>query len=286
VSAMMPAAAAPTNAMSIDVEDYFHVNAFAKIIDRAGWDKYERRVARNTRRVMELYADAGVKATFFVLGWVAEREPQLIKDIAAAGHEVACHGMTHQLVYNQDPQTFRQETAASKQRLEDLIGAKVRGYRAASYSITRASMWAIDILEELNFEYDSSIFPIRHDTYGVPDAPRFSYRIGSGKLLEVPLTTVEVAGARLPCSGGGYFRLLPYALFRWALQRVNSHDRQPGVFYFHPWEIDPEQPRIPGASWKSNFRHYTNLAATESRLKQLLRDFKWDRMDRVFGIAQ
>jgi polysaccharide deacetylase family protein (PEP-CTERM system associated) len=213
---------------------------------------------------------------------VAQRKPELIRYIAAQGHEIACHGLNHELVFRQTPAVFRDETVTAKKVIEDAVGQRVRGYRASTYSITKQSMWALDILEELGFEYDSSVFPMRHDVYGVPGASRFSYRTPSGKMLEVPLSTVEVFGARVPCSGGGYFRLLPYAAFRWALRRLNNVDQQPGVFYFHPWEVDPEQPRVAGASWKSNFRHYTNLAATAGRLSRLLRDFQWDRMDRVF----
>jgi polysaccharide deacetylase family protein (PEP-CTERM system associated) len=273
------------NALTVDVEDYFHVNAFADVIDRANWDKFECRVENNTRVVLRLFAEANVKATFFVLGWVTKRSPGLIREILSAGHEIACHGMSHQLVYKQDAATFLAETREAKQRLEDLTGVKVRGYRAASYSITQHSMWAIEILENLGFDYDSSVFPVRHDVYGVPDAPRFPYKTTNGKMLEVPLTTVDLLGYRLPCGGGGYFRILPYSMFRWALRRVNTQDRQPAVFYFHPWEVDPQQPRIPGASWKSNFRHYTNLNATEPRLRRLLGDFKWGRMDEIFGIV-
>jgi polysaccharide deacetylase family protein (PEP-CTERM system associated) len=269
------------NAMTIDVEDYFHVTAFANVVDRSRWDDLEYRAERNTHRAMQLFADAGVKATFFVLGWVAKRSPGLVRDIAAAGHEIACHGMSHQLVYKQTREVFFEETRDSKKLLEDITGAKVRGYRAASYSITRDSLWALDILAELGFEYDSSIFPVRHDIYGMRHAPRGPFRPGVGDLLEVPLTTVEVLGNRLPAGGGGYFRILPYAFFKWALRRVNERDGLPGVFYFHPWEIDPAQPRI-AAGWRSQFRHYHNLDRTESRLQALLRDFAWDRMDRVF----
>ena len=273
------------NAMTVDVEDYFHVTAFAGSLDRERWSSQESRVERNTQMLLELFERHRVRITFFVLGWVAERHPGLIKELHRAGHEIACHGLTHELVYKQTPETFRKETAYAKALLEDLSGAPVRGYRAATYSIVRESMWALDILEELGFEYDSSIFPVRHDLYGVPDAPRAPYRVASGKLLEVPLTTVEVAGQRLPCGGGGYFRLLPYALFRWALRRVNRQDRLSVIFYAHPWEIDPGQPRIAGSSLKSRFRHYTNLDATEGRLARLLRDFRWGRMDEIFGFV-
>lgn len=272
---------AMTNAMTVDVEDYFHVTAFARTLERSTWDSLEYRAERNTERVLELFATAGVKATFFVLGWVTRRSPELIKKIHAAGHEIACHGMSHQLVYKQTREVFHQETRESKQLLEDLVGAKVRGYRAASYSIIPKSLWALEVLEELGFEYDSSIFPVRHDIYGMRHAPRYPFNPGVGHLLEVPLTTVEVMGNRLPCGGGGYFRIFPYWLFKMGLKRVNTVDRLPGVFYFHPWEIDPGQPRLP-AGWRSRFRHYYNLTHTEARLVQLLKDFSWGRMDRVF----
>lgn len=271
--------------MTVDVEDYFHVTAFSKTLDRNKWNDLEYRAERNTDKVLAIFAENGIHATFFVLGWVAKRSPQLIKRIQAAGHEIACHGMSHQLVYTQTPEVFQAETRDAKALLEDLTGIKVRGYRAASYSVTKQSMWALDILSELGFEYDSSIFPVRHDIYGMRDAPRHAYQTGVGSLLEVPLTTVEVLGQRLPCGGGGYFRILPYAFSRWALRRVNSKDGMPGIFYFHPWEIDPGQPVIKQASFKSRFRHYTNLSRTESRLRRLLRDFSWGRMDRVYGLA-
>lgn len=278
-------AARVTNAFTIDVEDYFHVTAFAASLDRAQWDGLESRVEKNTMRMLELLARHNVRATFFVLGWVAERVPGLVRTLQAAGHEIACHGLTHQLVYKQSPALFREETLRSKSMLEDLSGTQVRGYRAATYSITKKSLWALDILQELGFEYDSSIFPVRHDLYGIPDAPRFKYKPGPGPLLEVPLTTMELGGYRLPCGGGGYFRLLPYGMFRWALERVNSHDKQAAVFYCHPWEIDPGQPRIAHASARSKFRHYLNLSATEKRLERLLADFSWGRMDEVFGVV-
>ena len=269
------------NAMSIDVEDYFHVSAFAAALDRANWPKFESRVERNTHRLLDLFDEHNTRSTFFVLGWVTERYPELIRELHRRGHEVACHGLTHELVYKQTPEVFRDETLRSKAMLEDLTGVAVLGYRAASYSITRASWWALDILTDLGFVYDSSIFPVYHDLYGVPDAPREPHKVGAARrLLEVPLTTVPFAGQRLPCAGGGYFRLLPYGLFRWGLQRVNR-EGMPAVFYMHPWEIDPGQPRIK-ASLKSRFRHYTNLERTEGRLRRLLQEFRWDRMDRVF----
>ena len=268
------------NAMTVDVEDYFHVTAFADSLDRSRWGSLESRVERNTLHLLELFARHDVRITFFVLGWVAQRFPALIRELQRAGHEIACHGMTHELIYKQSPGTFRQETHAAKALLEELTGTKVRGYRAATYSITAQSLWALDILEELGFEYDSSVFPVRHDLYGIPGASRRPFRVASGRLVEIPLTTVNVAGQSLPCAGGGYFRLLPYAFFRWALGRVNA-EGLPAVFYLHPWEIDPQQPRI-GASWRSRFRHYTNLDRTEPRLERLLEDFSWGRMDEVF----
>jgi len=270
------------NAFSVDVEDYFHVEALARVVRPGDWDRMEYRAERNTRRMLELLAGQGVRGTFFMLGWIAQRSPGLVRDIHAAGHEVACHGENHQVIYGQSPEQFRRETREAKSRLEDTIGAAVVGYRAATYSITRDSLWALDALEETGFRYDSSIFPIHHDLYGIPDAPRFPHRPGSGRLIEIPITTVEVLGQRLPCGGGGYFRLLPYRLFRAGLRRVNARDGQAGVFYCHPWEIDPGQPRVAGLSLKSRLRHYTNLDRMEARLRRLLGDFRWARMDEVF----
>ena len=272
------------NAMTVDVEDYFHVTAFAGSLDRERWSSQESRVERNTHVLLELFERHRVRTTFFVLGWVAERVPGLIRELHRAGHEIACHGLTHELVYKQTPQIFRQETQRSKSLLEDLIGTKVRGYRAATYSITANSLWALDILEELGFDYDSSVFPVRHDLYGIPGASRLPFRVASGRLLEVPLTTVRVFGQHLPCAGGGYFRLLPYSAFRWALRRVNN-EGLPAVFYLHPWEIDPAQPRIE-APWRSRFRHYTNLHRTAARLEALLTDFRWATMAEVFLTPQ
>ena len=273
------------NALTIDVEDYFHVNAFASVIDRRDWHRFETRVERNTHRLLELFAKNDVKATFFVLGWVTQQVPGLIKAIHAAGHEVACHGMTHELVYTQTPEVFRAQTVESKKRLEDLIGTAVIGYRAASYSVTKRSAWALQILESLGFVYDSSVFPVRHDVYGMPDAPRRPFRPDNGKMLEIPLTTVQFGGMRLPCAGGGYFRIFPYSLFRAALRRVNKVDQMPVMFYLHPWEIDTEQPRIHGAPLLSKFRHYWNLHRTEPRLQRLLHDFSWGRVDQVFDLS-
>lgn len=270
------------NALTVDVEDYFHVSAFADSIDRKDWDSIPLRVVVNTQRLLQLFADSRVKATFFVLGWLAEREPDLVRDIAAEGHEVACHGYSHELVYNQSPEVFRQETIRSKSLLEDIIQAPVYGYRAASYSITERSLWAIDVLCEAGFTYDSSIFPIRHDRYGIPGSPENPYKLESpnGQLLtEFPLSTANILGYRLPVSGGGYFRLYPYFLTRLGLSQINKKD-QPFIFYLHPWEIDVGQPRVP-ASWKSSFRHYNNLEKTEPRLQRLMDDFNFDSVKDV-----
>lgn len=271
-----------SNAFTVDVEDYFHVSAFAKSIDQKDWDKYPLRVENNTRRLLDLFDEYEVKATFFVLGWVAERANGLVKEIAARGHEVACHGFSHQLVYNQSPEVFREETIRSKHLLEDITQAPVRGYRAASYSITNRSRWALDILVEAGFEYDSSIFPVRHDRYGIPDTPDFPYRIetpNGNSLVEFPLSIAKYLNFSLPVAGGGYFRLYPYTLTKAGLTQINRK-LQPFIFYLHPWEIDPDQPRI-SAGWFSRFRHYNNLEKCESRLRKLLSDFKFDTTSNV-----
>jgi polysaccharide deacetylase family protein (PEP-CTERM system associated) len=265
------------NALTVDVEDYFHVAAFARQIEPATWDHFPLRVERNTYRLLELFADHEVRATFFVLGWVAERCPGLVQAIADQGHEVACHGYSHQLIYEQTPSLFREETVRAKACLEDHAQRPVLGYRAASYSITKRSLWAIDILAELEFSYDSSIFPVHHDRYGIPGSPRWPYRFDTpsgGSLIEFPPSTLAVRGYRLPVGGGGYFRIYPYWLTRLALSRINRAEKRPFIFYLHPWEIDPEQPRI-RAGWFSTFRHYTNLHRCEDRLGRLLGDFRF-----------
>lgn len=270
------------NAMSVDVEDYFQVSAFEPHIDRADWESLPCRVERNTDRILGLFSEHGVKATFFTLGWVAERYPQLIRRMVEGGHEVASHGYSHVRVTNQTPEDFRADVVRTKALLEDVSGQEVRGYRAASYSIGAANLWALDVLADTGHRYSSSIYPIRHDLYGMPEAPRFAFQPNGGAMIEVPVTTVELFHRNYPCGGGGYFRLLPYALSRWAMRRVNQHDGQSCVFYFHPWELDPGQPRQPGLGFKTRFRHYLNLRRMEKRLANLLRDFRWDRMDRVF----
>ena len=277
-----------THAMTVDVEDYFHVAAFAKVISPDDWDKWPTRVEANTHKLLQLFADHNLKITFFILGWVAERYPELVKAIRAQGHEIASHGFSHQLIYKQTPAVFRAETAKSKQILEDLGQAPVYGYRAASYSITRKSLWALDILAELGFTWDSSIFPTRHDNYGIPGSPEAPYRIitNQGPLLEFPLTTAKVLGQAIPAAGGGYFRQYPYALSRWLFERASLNQTKPQIFYLHPWEIDPEQPRVPNASWFSNFRHYTNLTRCLPRLEQMLRDFHFGTISASLGSTQ
>ena len=264
------------NALTVDVEDYFHVSAFANSVDPGDWESYPLRVEQNTRRLLDLFDEYNATATFFVLGWVAERSPDLVREIADRGHEVASHGYSHQLVYNQAPEVFRDETLRTKHILEDIIQAKVTGYRAASYSITERSLWALDILAEAGFDYDSSIFPVRHDRYGIPDAKEVPHNIETQNgysLVEFPLSTAKLFNYRLPVAGGGYFRLYPYALTRRGLEQINRRER-PFIFYLHPWEIDADQPRIP-ASWFSQFRHYNNLSRCEARLRKLLQDFRF-----------
>ena len=272
------------HAMTIDVEDYFHVSAFAKAIKPSEWDNWPSRVEHNTRSLLELFAEQNVKATFFVLGWVTERFPNLVKEIDEQGHEIASHGYSHQLVYNQSPEVFREETAKSKQLLEDIIQRPVVGYRAASYSITEKSFWALDILAELGFTWDSSIFPVHHDRYGVAGSPTQPYTIytpSGATLLEFPLTTAHVLGMPIPAAGGGYFRQYPYALSKWLFKTASENGEKSLIFYLHPWEIDPEQPRIPDAGWLSNFRHYTNLSRCNSRLRSMLQDFEFTTVENV-----
>lgn len=271
-----------TNALTVDVEDYFQVSAFEPHIRREDWDTVPCRIERNMDRILDLFCELDVQATFFTLGWVAERYPHLIRRIVAEGHELASHGYEHVRVVNQDPAAFRSDVTKTKTLLEDLSGVEVQGYRAASYSIGEKNLWALDVLHEAGYRYSSSIYPIKHDLYGMPRAPRFAFRPKPDGILEIPVSTVTLGGRKLPCGGGGYFRLFPYALSRWAIRRVNVQDEQACLFYFHPWEIDPEQPRQRGLPIKTRIRHYLNLTRTEARLRRLLRDFNWDRMDRVF----
>jgi polysaccharide deacetylase family protein (PEP-CTERM system associated) len=271
------------NALTVDVEEYFQVAAFERVMSPERWNGFVSRVEFNTARVLDLFAANGTKATFFVLGWIAERHPNLVQRIVADGHELASHGYDHTRLHQLTRAQFCADVSKTKQILEDIAGAAVHGYRAPSYSIDARNLWALDVLRETGHTYSSSIYPIRHDLYGMPEAPRFPFRLQPDSILEVPVTTVKIAGRNYPCGGGGYFRLLPYELFRWALRRVNKSDQQPGLFYFHPWEVDPDQPRISGAGLKSRFRHYVNLDTMYARLQRLLKDFEWGRMDEVFA---
>ena len=276
-------AEALTNAMTVDVEDYFQVSAFENIVEREQWDNLPHRVEGNTHRILDLFAEQGVKATFFTLGWVAERYPGLLRRMVDEGHELASHGYAHVRVTTQTPDAFYHDIRKTKHLLEDIAGVEVRGYRAASYSIGAGNLWALDELQRAGYHYSSSIYPIRHDLYGMPEAPRFAFRPrGEQGLLEIPVTTLEILGHKLPCGGGGFFRLYPYAVSRWALRHINRREGQPGMFYFHPWEIDPGQPRMQGIGLKTRVRHYLNLGRMQARLQRLLRDFRWGRMDQVF----
>ncbi len=275
-----------SNAMTVDLEEYYQVSAFERHIDPQRWDMMPSRVTRSTDRILALFEMWGVRATFFVLGCVAERQPELIRRIADAGHEIASHGMRHIRVKNQDWRSFQADVVRSREVLQQATGQPIIGYRAASYSIDATNLWALDVLADAGFSYSSSVYPGRHDRYGMPEAPRFPFRLKTGGILEIPVTTVDLAGKRFPCSGGGFFRFYPYALSRWGLRRVNRRDRRPALFYFHPWEVDPDQPRVPGLDARTRLRHYLNLKRMEPRLRRLLSDFSWDRVDRVFGFAQ
>jgi len=276
------AAGKPVNAMSVDVEDYFQVQAFADTIDRDDWDRLPCRVERNVDRLLAMYDEAGVKATFFTLGWIAERYPALIRRIVEGGHELASHGWNHTRADSQDEAAFRADIRKTKNFLQDVGGVEVIGYRAATFSIGPKNYWAFKVLSEEGYRYSSSLYPVKHDLYGDTGASRVPFHPEGLPILEAPMTTVQYFGRNFPCSGGGYFRLLPYWLSRMNMRRVNMRDHQPCIFYFHPWEIDPGQPRQEQASAKSRFRHYTNLDRMEGRLRLLLKDFAWDRMDRVF----
>ncbi len=269
------------NAMSIDVEDYFQVSAFAPYIARTDWERLPCRVERNVDVILALLDEAGAKATFFTLGWIAERYPTVVRRIADGGHEVASHGYGHERASDLSPELFRADITRAKEILEDLCGAEVRGYRAPSFSISQRNWWAVEEIHAAGYRYSSSIYPVKHDHYGMPEAPRFPYR-SREMLWELPPTTVPLLGRNWPAAGGGWFRLLPYGISRWMLRQVNDKERAPCMFYFHPWEVDPGQPRQPGMSLRTRFRHYVNLGRMEARLRRLLRDFAWDRVDRVF----
>jgi polysaccharide deacetylase family protein (PEP-CTERM system associated) len=271
------------NAMSVDVEDYFQVSAFEGNVSRGDWDRLPARVEGNTDRVLSLMERHGVKITFFTLGWVAERFPGVVRRIADAGHEVASHGYSHMRIHQQSREEFREDVSRAKKILEDITGTPVLGYRAPSYSIGRDTLWAADELEGAGYLYSSSIYPIYHDLYGMPEAPRFPFRHRGGDgILEIPISTARLFRFNWPSGGGGYFRLLPYRLFRSAIRHINERESKPCIFYFHPWELDPEQPRPRNLSAKTRFRHYLNLDRMEARISRLLDDFRWSRVDRVF----
>lgn len=276
-----PISPQPVNALTIDVEDYFQVSAFAPHIERSEWNTSECRVVRNVERILELLAVRQTKATFFTLGWIAERYPALVRQIVAQGHELASHGYGHQRASDLSEAAFFADISRAKFILDDLGGMEIQGYRAPSFSIGAGNLWAFDSLARAGYRYSSSVYPIKHDHYGMPDSPRFAYKVRPD-LLEVPVTTLRVLNRNLPSSGGGYFRLFPYALSKWMLKRVNSQDAQAGIFYFHPWEIDVQQPRVAGIGSKTRFRHYVNIARMEGRLGKLLGDFEWGRMDDIF----
>lgn len=302
-----------TNIMTVDVEEYFHVNAFSKVIPQDSWSSFESRVEACTYRILDLLSSAEgpapqpptLPATFFILGWVAERRPALVREIHARGHEVACHGYAHQCVFNQSAEGFREDVRKAKGILEDIIGAEVIGYRAPTYSIIPKTIWALKILFDLGFRYDSSIFPIKHDVYGFHNAPRFPFYIdftaadtasimaqlenprylrdkgdsnfpeSNNLFIELPMSTINLFGRNLPCSGGGYFRLFPYRYTSWSFKKLGANGEAPAIFYIHPWELDPSQPVVKGASTMSKFRHYTNLESNEKKFKRLLGDFSF-----------
>ncbi|CAA0123444.1 Peptidoglycan-N-acetylmuramic acid deacetylase PdaA [Halioglobus japonicus] len=274
--------AGPINAMTVDVEDYFQVSAFESKVDKAQWQKWPLRVENNTHRILDLFAAHDVRGTFFTLGWVAQRFPDLVKRIVSEGHEIASHGWEHVRVNTQTPEAFREDIERTRKLLQDISGEPVLGYRAASYSIGANESWAWEQLAQAGYRYSSSIVPIRHDLYGIPGAPRFAFDAVGDQLLEIPITTVPLMGRNINCGGGGWFRLFPYAFSRWAMSRVNNIDGEAGIFYFHPWEIDPEQPRPEGLGMRTRFRHYLNLDRTYARLERLLGDFRWGRMDDIF----
>jgi polysaccharide deacetylase family protein (PEP-CTERM system associated) len=277
----------PVNALTVDVEDYFQVEAFADVVRRDEWGSWQSRVERSTYRLLDLFARRNVRGTFFILGWVAERQPGLVREVAAAGHEIACHSYQHHPIHTQSPQEFRADVRRAKSLLEDITGGDVIGYRAPTYSIMRETLWALDVLVEEGFRYDSSIFPIRHDRYGIPGAERHLHviRCAAGEITEFPPSTVRLAGMNLPVAGGGYFRLLPYSFFRWGLRQINREDQQPAIFMVHTWEVDPEQPVI-GGTRMNVWRHRNNLRRTEARLERLLDDFRFAPVREVLRMGR
>lgn len=283
-TAAVPSSQTPLNALTVDVEDYYQVEAFTDVVRRADWPRWESRVVRNTQTLLTMFAERHVRGTFFILGDVAEKHPELVREIAAAGHEIACHSYYHQLVYTQTPEEFRADLRSAKQRLEDLTGVAVVGYRAPSYSITAQSLWALDILIEEGFAYDSSIFPVHHDRYGMPDAERFPHvlRRAAGEIIEFPPSTVRLGGMNFPVSGGGYFRLFPYALFRQGWHLINHREAEAAIFFLHPWEVDPAQPIVPGKRINI-WRHRVNLKTTQAKLARLLTDFSFAPVQQVLA---
>lgn len=270
------------NALSVDVEDWFQVGAFETVIDRKDWDSLECRVERNTDAVLTLFDDAGIKGTFFTLGWVADRYPALMRRIIDAGHEIASHGYAHERVFTLTPAQFAADIERTRKLIEDTSGASVTGYRAPSFSIDQRTPWAHEILAEQGYTYSSSVAPVKHDHYGWADAPRFAFRpVAGSDFLEVPVTTAQIGSKRLAAGGGGFFRLLPYAFSKWAIRQVNEDAQRPAIIYFHPWEIDPDQPRVANAPIKSKLRHYTKLDVMAEKLRRLPQDFQWERLDAV-----
>ena len=270
----------PINGLSVDVEDWFQVGAFEHVIERGSWDSLNLRVERNCDAILQMFADADVKATFFTLGWVAQRHPAMMRRIAEAGHEVASHGWDHARVFRMDRATFASDLDISRKAIEDASGVKVSGYRAPSFSIDHRTPWAFEVLAEQGYAYSSSVAPLSHDHYGWREAPRFAFRpLADADLLEIPVTTAMLGSRRLAAGGGGFFRVLPYAFSRWAIRQVNRREGRPAIFYFHPWEIDPQQPRVAHAPLRSKLRHYTNLDGMAGKLRQLVREFLWGRMD-------
>jgi len=281
-SVMRPQGVPVVNAMSVDVEEYFQVSAFERQVTRDDWGAWPSRVEHNTGLLLDLFARCGTSATFFCLGWVAERHPALIRRIVDEGHELASHGWDHTRVHDMDRERLRQDVYRTKALLEDISGVRVLGYRAPTFSIGKRNLWALGVLKEAGYVYSSSIFPVRHDLYGFPEAPRSVFTDADSGLIEVPMSTLRVLDRNLPFCGGGYFRLYPYALTRWAVRRVNETEGRPCIFYMHPWEVDPGQPRPRRLSLRTRFRHYLNLHRVAGRLERLLGDFRWDRMDRIF----
>ena len=273
---------AMTNALTIDVEDYFQVSAFAPYIKRSDWNSVECRIEKNINSILEMLSQHATKATFFTLGWIAERYPDMVRSIIREGHELASHGYGHERASDQTEAEFLADIHLAKMVLEDLAGSEVKGYRAPSFSIGSRNLWAFDCLATAGYRYSSSVYPVQHDHYGMPDAPRFAFEACAG-VVEIPMSTCRIFNRNVPAGGGGYFRLFPYVLSHWMIRHVNKHDAESSIFYFHPWEIDVEQPQIPGLARKAKFRHYLNISRMQGRLNQLLLDFKWDRIDKVFS---